>query len=263
MVRPISISVLTCTLNSEAFLEKALRSVETQSYQHIEHIINDSYSTDRTMEIIEKYIDRNKNRYPIKLIETKPQGVANALNRATDVATGEVIHCLHSDDYYDNSASLAKAAAYFSKYPDLVWLTGNFLIEIKGVKITIPHSHLLRIKPATAISITNFVHHENTFAKREVIKKYGGFCEDLTMNVEYRLWLRMMQNHDPMVVNDQFTVFIIHKGSTSTGNILQFTKAILRGFNTLKQEKVFPFIGYYENRRLYKSYKEIFTRFYF
>lgn len=189
-------------------------------------------------------------------------GVANALNNATKVATGEIIHYLHSDDYYNDPDALARVAAHFSINPDLVWLTGNFLIEIQGKKIIIPHSHLLKINPGMAITVTNFVHHENTFVKRRGVENYGGFCEDKGMNVEYRLWLRLIQDHLPMVVNDQFTVFIIHNGSTSTGSVSQFSKAIMRGFNTQQSEKVLPLIGYYEETGLFKNFKSIINQFY-
>ena len=45
------ISVVTCTFNSEKYLKKAWESVQKQTYKNIEHIINDSYSTDKTLEI--------------------------------------------------------------------------------------------------------------------------------------------------------------------------------------------------------------------
>jgi glycosyltransferase involved in cell wall biosynthesis len=253
------ISIVTCTLNSEKLLQKALDSVETQSYQYIEHIINDSFSSDRTMEIIEAYIGRNSHRYPIKVIKTPAKGVANALNNGTAAASGDIIHYLHSDDYYYTPDALEKAAAYFRSNPGIIWLTGNFLVEIKGEKIIIPHSHLLKINPTVSISVMNIIHHENTFVKREAINQYGGFCEEKSMNVEYRLWLRMIQDHKPLVVNDQFTVFIIHKGSTSTGNIILFSKAIMRGFTTLQKEKVFPLIGHYEEKELFKYYKQVYV----
>ena len=108
----------------------------------------------------------------------------------------------------------------------------------------------------------NFIHHENTFVKRQAVINYGGFCEDKSMNFEYRLWLRLIQEHKPLIVNDQFTVFIIHKGSTSSGNIFLFSKAIMRGFNTLQHEKVIPLIGYYENTTIFKSFNKLFARFY-
>ena len=252
-----TISVVTCTFNSERFLENALLSVERQTYPFIEHIINDSFSTDSTIEILRSYINRNQHRYPIKLIQSQPLGVANALNVATGSATGEIIHYLHSDDYYDSEFTLEKVAGYFHSNPDLVWLTGNFLIEYKGRKIILPNTYLLKYRPEIAISFMNFIHHENTFVKRQSVVNYGGFCEDKTLTVEYRLWLRLIQDHKPLVLNEQFTVFIIHEGSTSTGNIWQLIKAIGRGFKTLKHEKIFPVIGYYVKSSLFKNYQKL------
>jgi len=252
-----TISVVTCTFNSESYLENALSSVERQTYPFIEHIINDSFSTDNTKEILRDYINRNRNRYPIKRFNSQPLGVANALNLATESATGDIIHYLHSDDYYESIFTLEKVAAYFDSNPDLVWLTGNFLIEYKSRKIILPNTHLLKYRPDIAISFMNFIHHENTFVKRQAVIDYGGFCEDKSMNVEYRLWLRLIQDHKPLVLNEEFTVFIIHKGSTSTGNIKQFLKAIKRGFNTLHREKVFPIIGYYLQSSLFKNYQKL------
>ncbi|MCD6426296.1 MAG: glycosyltransferase [Anaerolineales bacterium] len=254
------ISIITCTFNSEKYLKKALESVQNQTYKNIEHIINDSYSTDKTLEIIKKYIEQNQNAYSIKLVQSQPKGVANALNVATSEATGDVVHFLHSDDYYNKNNSLEKAASYFIKNPNLIWLTGNFLVEIKGIKVAIPLTHLLRINPEKALSVMNIISHENTFMSREAIQLYGGFNEDKNFVVEYSLWLKLMRDCKPLIVNDEFTVFIIHKGSTSTGSLLKFSKAIQRAFKTQRKERVFPLIGYYEDNNIYYQFKAI-TKF--
>ena len=65
------ISILTCTFNSEKYLKNALESVRNQTYKNIEHIINDSYSTDKTLEIIKEYIEKNKNEFSIKFIQSQ------------------------------------------------------------------------------------------------------------------------------------------------------------------------------------------------
>jgi len=254
------ISIITCTFNSEKYLKKALESVQNQTYKNIEHIINDSYSTDKTLEIIKKYIEQNQNAYSIKLVQSQPKGVANALNVATSEATGDVVHFLHSDDYYNKNDSLEKAASYFMKNPNLIWLTGNFLVEIKRFKVAIPLTHLLRINPEKALSVMNIISHENTFMRREAIQLYGGFNEDKNFVVEYSLWLKLMRDCKPLIVNDEFTVFIIHKGSTSTGSLLKFSKAIQRAFKTQRKERVFPLIGYYEDNNIYYQFKAI-TKF--
>lgn len=251
------ITVVTCTYNSEKFLNKALRSIEIQTYKNIEHIINDSYSTDKTLEIIKKYIARNKKKYKIKLIKSPANGVAKALNTATKYATGDVIHYLHSDDYYYENNSLEKIAEQFFQDRDLVWMTGNFLVEIKGKIIIIPHTPLLKLNPERALSVMNVIHHENTFVKTEAVRKYGGFNEEKGLVVEYGLWLNLIKEHKPLIVNDQFTVFIIHKGSTSTGSLYKFSKAVMRAFRTQRKEKVIPFIGRYEDKKAYGQFLKI------
>ncbi len=251
------ISIITCTLNSEKYLKKALNSVQNQTYKNIEHIINDSFSTDKTLEIIKKYVEQNKNDYSIKFMQSQPMGVANALNMAANEATGDIVHFLHSDDYYYKKESLEKAASYFMNNPKLIWLTGNFLVEIKGIKIAIPLTHLLRISPEKALSAMNIISHENTFMRREAIQLYGGFTEDKNYVVEYSLWLKLIKDCKPLIVNDEFTVFIIHKGSTSTGSLIKFSKAVLRAFKTQRKEKIFPLIGYYEDNNIYYQFKRI------
>jgi len=250
------ISIITCTLNSEKHLEKALESIQMQTYKNIEHVINDSYSTDKTLEILNAYIERNKHDYRIKLIQSQPKGVANALNVATKEATGDLVHYLHSDDYYYEKESLEKAASYFQKNPNLIWLTGNFLVEIKGIRIAIPNTYLLRISPEKVLTCMNFISHENTFMRRNAVQLFGGFNEDKNLVVEYSLWLRIIKYFNPLIVNDEFTVFTIHKGSTSTGSVIKFSKAVLRAFNTQRKEEIFPLVGYYKDKKFYHLYLE-------
>lgn len=256
-MKKLTISIITCTLNSEKYLKKALDSIENQTFEKIEHIINDAYSTDKTLDIIQEYIKRNKSRYSIKFIQSEPKGVGNALNVATKEASGEIIHFLHSDDYYVENDSLEKVANLFNDQPDLVWLTGNFLIEIKGRKLVIPQTHLLRVNPEMTLSFMNIISHENTFIKRDFVEKYGGFNEGKNEVVEYSLWLKLIKEYKPFIVDEEFAVFTIHKGSTSTGSFPKFFKAVMRAFHTQRKEKVFPLIGYYADKSFYIRTKSI------
>jgi hypothetical protein len=148
----------------------------------------------------------------------------------------------------------------FSERPNLVWMTGNFLVEIKGKRFSIPHTHLIRLNPKMALSFMNLISHENTFMRRDAIQNYGGFNETKNDVVEYSLWLHLIREHEPLIVNDEYTIFIIHKGSTSTGNIFKFFKAVLRAFHTLTKEKVFPVYGYYGDKKFYLSAKQFFRK---
>ncbi len=253
----VKISIITCTHNSAKFLPQALESIQAQSYTNIEHIINDSYSTDGTLAIIQDYIQRNGSRYAIRLIQSPPQGVGNALNTAAELAAGEVIHFLHSDDYYLDAASVERAMSHFCANPDLVWLTGNFVVEWRGKRLVLPQTLILQPNLEVALSVMNFISHENTFMKTEAVRRYGGFLESKTEPVEYSLWLKLIKDHQPLILNDEFTVFIIHKGSTSTGNVFKLMKAMRRALHTQRNQHIFPLLGYYREKRYYQHFSSV------
>lgn len=105
------ISIVPCTYNSEKYLSKALDSVERQSSGNLARIINASYSSDRMPAILRDYAARNAGRYPIRCIQSEAKDAATALNTDSEVASGELIHSLHSEDYSLDEHALARRAA--------------------------------------------------------------------------------------------------------------------------------------------------------
>jgi len=83
--------------------------------------------------------------------------VANALNVATKEANGEIIHYLHSDDYYLDNGSLKRTLAYFDEDPETVWVTGNFLVDIRERIIAIPKTHFFPVNPQKSANM--YEHH--------------------------------------------------------------------------------------------------------
>ena len=56
--------------------------------------------------------------------------------------------------------------------------------------------------------------------------------------VEYNLWLKMLKVYRPLIIDDENTVFIIHKGSTSARSFLKIAKSVMRACNDQRKEKV-------------------------
>jgi hypothetical protein len=168
-----------------------------------------------------------------------------------------VIHYLHSDDYYLGEDALAKVAGHFREHPGLVWLTGNFVVEFKGRRIILPQTLILQPSLEIALSMMNFISHENTFMKTAAVGQYGGFNETRDDVVEYSLWLKLLKDHCPLIVNEEFCVFIIHKGSTSTGSVFKLMKAVRRAFHTQRKEHVLPLVGHYRERKVYRGWRVV------
>ena len=81
--------------NHERFVGEAIESVINQSMSDLELVIVDDGSTDKTAEVIKSFTDK-RLRYHYQ----ENQDAYNALNKAIELAQGEYISILNSDDYY-------------------------------------------------------------------------------------------------------------------------------------------------------------------
>lgn len=93
------ISVIVPIYNTEKFLERCLTSLQNQSEQDIEFLLIDDASMDRSLEIMEIFHNKDKRFKIISWDEN--QGVSIARNKGLDIATGEYIGFVDSDDYVD------------------------------------------------------------------------------------------------------------------------------------------------------------------
>lgn len=117
------ISIITVCYNSEKTIEDTIKSVVSQSYPNIEYIIIDGVSTDNTLEIVNKYQEKIS-----KIISEKDNGLYDAINKGINIASGEIIAILNSDDLYQDNKVIEEVVELFRKdnletcYGDLVYV---------------------------------------------------------------------------------------------------------------------------------------------
>ncbi len=90
------ISVIVPIYNVEKYLSKCIDSIANQSYRDLEIILVDDGSTDSSGAICDEYA-KNDNR--IVVIHKQNGGLSSARNAGLDVANGEYIGFIDSDDY--------------------------------------------------------------------------------------------------------------------------------------------------------------------
>ncbi|MGB9796081.1 glycosyltransferase [Fervidobacterium riparium] len=129
-----TISIVTVTYNSAEFIEECIKSVASQIYKNVEYIIIDGDSTDGTLDIIKKYY---KLGIVTKYVSEKDNGIYDAMNKGIDLATGDVIGFLNSDDKYADERVLEDVATEFMKigadfvYGDLIYVKRNKNVPIR------------------------------------------------------------------------------------------------------------------------------------
>lgn len=98
MNNDILISVIVPIYNVEQFLSKCIQSIINQSYSRLEIILVDDGSTDDSPQICDEFKEKDKR---IKVIHKKNGGLSDARNVGIEVASGEYIGFVDSDDYID------------------------------------------------------------------------------------------------------------------------------------------------------------------
>lgn len=111
------ISIIMATKNAVRYLEQALESAASQTYQHYEIVVIDAQSSDGTLEIAKKYPRTS-------CYQQKSIGFANAWNEGIDVSKGSLIAFLDSDDRWVPE-KLSLQYAYLQEHPEFSCVVGH------------------------------------------------------------------------------------------------------------------------------------------
>ena len=202
-----TISVITCTRNSEPWLAESIASVLQQRTVSVDYIFVDGGSGDGTLERI-RALQR-----PYTLIENVQGGISEAMNAGIEAARGEIIAHLHSDDFYLHDDVLHTVAKAFQQY-HCRWLYGRTMRFIDGRLL--PENFLAPTFSPAQLLRGNFIPHPATFIARDLIWRAGGFDPRLRYAMDYDLWLRLSHLATPIALPQPLAAFREHDGSLST-----------------------------------------------
>ncbi len=104
----MKISIITAVYNRADTIERAVRSVRSQDYLEVEHIVIDGASTDGTQEKLKSCLEKDA-----LFVSETDRGMYDAINKGVRLATGDVIGLLHSDDFFAHDCVLSKVADQF------------------------------------------------------------------------------------------------------------------------------------------------------
>lgn len=115
------VSVIIPLYNTEAYVGEALRSIQTQTLRETEILVVDDGSTDRSTAVVETLAAADGR---IRLLRQANAGQSAARNAALDIARGEFIYFMDSDDLLDADALAACYEKCTSEHLDFVFFDG-------------------------------------------------------------------------------------------------------------------------------------------
>ena len=120
----MKLSIITVCYNSAQFIEKALQSIQAQTYEDIEKVIVDGGSSDGTQDIVRRYLGPRD-----KFVSETDNGIYDAMNKGVAMATGDVVYFLNADDRLADTGVVNEMMTIFRKDWDKAVVYGRVLYE--------------------------------------------------------------------------------------------------------------------------------------
>lgn len=161
-------SVITVCYNAEATIEDTIQSVISQTYHHVEYIIVDGASKDRTMDIVNRY-----REHIAIIVSERDKGRYDAMNKGIGLATGDYLCFLNAGDSFHEDDTLQQMvhSIHTPQLPDVLYGETE-LVDHEG--------HFLRMRRLSAPEVLTWksfrqgmlVCHQAFFPRRDLVMPY-------------------------------------------------------------------------------------------
>lgn len=209
----MKITLITATYNSEKNINDCLQSVAKQSYKNIEHIIIDGGSTDKTIKIVKSYPSVSK------YISEPDKGIYDALNKGIQLASGEIVGFLHSDDMLGDENIIADIVKIFKENSKVDGVFGDLVFV--SAEDTNKIVRYWKSKPFNRKNVKYawMPPHPTLFLRKEVYEKHSLFDISFKCAGDYDFMLRVMQDKKMNLEYLPHVITRMRVGGASTGSV--------------------------------------------
>lgn len=182
------VSIITATYNRGSSISRAVSSIKKQTYKNIELIIVDGASNDNTLEVLRPLLESTD-----KLHSSLDMGIYDALNKGLDMATGDIIGFLHSDDYYHDKNIIKEIVNTFDR-KDVELIYGNVIFFKEGDLNKIARKYTSKNLSIKNLSYGHMPAHPSIFCKKHIYDVIGKFDLSYKIAGDYEFLCRLIKH---------------------------------------------------------------------
>jgi len=230
------VSIITATYNSANTLRNTIESILDQDYKDIEYVVVDGASSDNTVEIIKEYEPRFHGR--MRWISEPDEGLYHAMNKGIEMASGEYIGILNSDDFYTSSDVLstivdnAKHYKVDALYGDIHYVNGKNLNKtIRYYSSSSFRRWQMRFGFMPA--------HPSFYCKRSCYKSFGLFDTSFKIAADFECLLRFIFVNRISIKYIKKDFVTMREGGASTSGFSSHRTIFKDHLNAYKKNKVY------------------------
>jgi len=245
----VLISVIITNFNKDKYLYKSLKSIDDQKYKNLEIILFDDCSTDKSLEIINRFkkvqLIKNKN----KRFKSGPLNQINGILKAFNLSKGKVICLLDSDDIFFSN-KLDEISKFFKDNTDK-----HFVVNLPN------NQNIFKLKRKVSnnkiwpsIFPTSCISFRRTFFDN--FKSYIKAKQYENLEIDARLIMYSYFNREFNILNKRLTRYIKDKKGISSN----YKKYSLNWW--FKRREAFEYLRFILKKRklsFVKSFDYLFT----
>ncbi|MEZ4888882.1 MAG: glycosyltransferase family 2 protein [Chitinophagales bacterium] len=180
-----TVSVVMATYNRGVMVCQTIKNILEQDYRPLELIVVNDGSKDDTQHLLEEL----QKAYSFVLVQNHQNlGLQKSLNKGLQQATGKYIARIDDHDTWLTKDKLTKQVAFLEIHPE---------VGIVGTGYQIGEKTMLNPLTDTAIRQQMLFRcpfcHVTMVMRSDIVKKLGGYNENLPYSEDWELWLRIGQ----------------------------------------------------------------------
>lgn len=205
------VTIITVCYNREATIEQSIKSVLGQDYPNIEYIVIDGNSSDGTKDIIKCYSDK------ITIYISEPdKGMYDAINKGLNLATGDIIGLMHSDDVFYNDTVISKIVACFNNNLNTDAIYGNGIYVTNDEQEKIVRNRIGGEYDFKRLKKGWLPLHPTVYIKKSIIDKYGDYDLKFKIASDTEFLLRYLFRHKIRITYLNLYIVKMRMGGLST-----------------------------------------------
>jgi len=228
----MKIAIITVVYNNEKMIEKCIKSVLNQTYPNIEYIVIDGGSIDGTIDIVKNY----KNRIA-RIVSEPDNGIYDAMNKGINLAKGDIIGILNSDDFYFDDYVIEKVVDNFNKY-DTAAVYGDLIyVDTVDTDKVIRHWKSGNFK-YSKLKFGWMPPHPTFFVRREIYQTLGTYNLEYRISADYDLMLRFLGKFKISVSYLPEILVKMRVGGKSNKTISNIIRKSLEDYRIIKNYRI-------------------------
>jgi glycosyltransferase involved in cell wall biosynthesis len=227
------ISIITPSYNQGQYIEETILSVIGQNYPNLEYIIIDGGSTDNSVEIIKKY-----EKYLTYWVSEPDTGQSDAINKGFNIASGDILGWLNSDDLYLPGTLLFVVQNLNHQKEELLFGNAIHIVEQTPFASGSPSTEWFH---KLDISYIDYITQPSSFWTKKAWEKAGNLRLNLHYALDWEWFIRAYRNGVQFIKKDKhLSVYRIHgEHKTSNGG-------------EKRQQEILDIYKQYQSEQIYK-----------